>query len=29
MCKVWMKTKYDKDMHMDIPHSLNIANAML
>ena len=26
--KVFMKTRYDKDMNMIIPHSLNIANAM-
>lgn len=25
---VWMKTKYDRGMNMDIPHSHNIATAM-
>lgn len=28
MSKVWMKTRLDNGMKMDIPHSLNIANAM-
>lgn len=28
MSKVWMKTKYDDGMKMEIPHSYNIANAM-
>ena len=28
MGKVWMKTKYDAGMKMDIPHNHNIANAM-
>lgn len=28
MGKVWLKTRYDNGMKMDIPHSLNIANAM-
>lgn len=28
MCKVWMKTRYDNGMKMEIPHNYNIANAM-
>lgn len=28
MGKVWLKTKYDSSMNMEIPHSINIANAM-
>ena len=28
MGKVWLKTKYDSGMNMEIPHSVNIANAM-
>ena len=28
MGKVYMKTKYDREMGMEIPHSYNIANAM-
>ena len=28
MGKIWMKTRFDAGMNMDIPHSINIANAM-
>lgn len=28
MSKIWMKTKMDYGMNMEIPHSYNIANAM-
>lgn len=28
MGKVYMKTRFDKEMNMDIPHSINIAAAM-
>lgn len=28
MARIWMKVKYDPRMKMDIPHSINIANAM-
>ena len=28
MSRIWIKTKYDPGMQMDIPHSINIANAM-
>ena len=28
MGKIWLKTKYDAAMGMEIPHSVNIANAM-
>ncbi|MDO4459528.1 MAG: ATP-grasp domain-containing protein [Clostridia bacterium] len=28
MGKIYMKTKYDRGMKMEIPHSFNIANAM-
>ena len=28
MSKVWLKTKYDNGMNMEIPHNINIANAM-
>lgn len=29
MGKVWVKTRYDNDMQWDIPHSVNIATAMM
>lgn len=28
MGRIWVKTKYDSGIQMDIPHSINIANAM-
>ena len=28
MGKVYLKTKFDNEMKMEIPHSVNIANAM-
>jgi hypothetical protein len=28
MGKVYLKTKYDNGMKMEIPHSYNMANAM-
>ncbi len=28
MGKVWLKTRYDNEMRMDIPHNVNFANAM-
>ena len=28
MGRVWIKTKYDYGMKMEIPHSCNIGNAM-
>ena len=28
MARVWLKTKYDNGMNMEIPHSHNMANAM-
>ena len=28
MGRVWLKTKYDFGMKIDIPHSINLANAM-
>ena len=28
MSKVWLKTRFDSGMNMEIPHSCNIANAM-
>ena len=28
MGKIWMKTRYDPAMQMEIPHSMNFANAM-
>ena len=28
MGKVWLKTKYDSGMQMEIPHSVNMATAM-
>jgi len=28
MGRVWLKTKYDNGMQMEIPHSHNMANAM-
>ena len=28
MGKVWLKTRFDAGMNMEIPHSINIANAM-
>ena len=28
MRKVWLKTKYDSGMQMEIPHSVNMATAM-
>ena len=28
MGKIWMKTRFDAGMNMEIPHSINIANAM-
>ena len=28
MGKIWLKTKYDPGMKMEVPHSYNIANAM-
>ncbi len=28
MSKVWMRTKYDNEMQMDIPHHIDFANAM-
>lgn len=28
MGKIWLKTKYDNVMKMEVPHSINIANAM-
>lgn len=28
MGKIYMRTKYIKEMKMNIPHSINIANAM-
>ena len=29
MARVWVKMRYDNDMQMEIPHSLNIATAMM
>lgn len=29
MARVWVKMRYDNDMQMEIPHSLNIASAMM
>lgn len=28
MGKVYLKTKFDNEMKIEIPHSVNIANAM-
>ncbi len=28
MGRIWLKTRYDSEMNMEIPHSPNIANAM-
>ena len=28
MGRIWLKTRFDSEMNMDIPHSFNIANAM-
>ena len=28
MGKVWLKTKFDSGLKMEIPHSINFANAM-
>ena len=28
MGRVWLKTKFDSGMNMEIPHSHNISNAM-
>ena len=28
MGKIYLKTKFDNEMKMEIPHSVNIANAM-
>lgn len=28
MGRVWLKTKFDSGMNMEIPHSHNMANAM-
>lgn len=28
MGRIWLKTKFDRGMNMEIPHSPNIANAM-
>ena len=29
MARVWVKMRYDNDMQMEIPHSLNIVTAMM
>lgn len=28
MGRIWLKTKYDNGMQMEIPHNHNMANAM-